>query len=154
MPLLFLIALSACSVKKEAVKTSRKSTPIRSMPKNPTVFAPAKGTAKCNKDMKQAAQQYAVTVQHYYSQRLAVNPGMRGRVVLALKISDRGSVSEARVTRNSTRDQGLEVVLRANAMSWSFPKSCPGWISLPYKLQPSKQLPGKKSTIPMPLFNH
>ena len=153
MYFLFLLVMSACSAKQDVASFPRRSSGVRSTPKNTQVFAPAKGKAKCQKDINQLARQHSTSVLACYSKRLAYNPGMRGRLVVALKVSERGSVSESRVTTNSTNDKFLASCVRANALTWGFPKSCPGWISLPFKLEPGRQLPGKKSTIPMPLFN-
>ena len=154
MHFLLLAALTGCAAKTDVRPAPRRmaSQPKQGAPAQ--TFARPKGRDKCHKDIKQIGHLQGSQIQRCYDYRLVKNPGMRGRIVLALKVDGFGRVAQAKVTTNSTNDSHLEACVRASALTWGFPKSCAGWVSFPFKLEPSRQLPAKKSNIPMPQFNH
>ncbi len=76
---------------------------------------------RSNASLMAVIQRYAAGIQFCYESELNRQPGLRGKLVVALTVSAAGDVSEATVTQNTLASSKIAACALAQIRQWKFP---------------------------------
>lgn len=86
----------------------------------------APGVYRSNASLLAVIQRYAAGIQYCYGNELKREPGMKGKLVVAMTVSASGTVTEATVVRNSTGSDRLAQCALSQIRDWRFPAIAEG----------------------------
>ena len=81
----------------------------------------APGVYRSNASLLAVIRKYAAGIQYCYDSELKRNPGLKGKLVVAMTISASGQVTEARVVQNTLGSERLASCALSQIRDWRFP---------------------------------
>ncbi len=79
------------------------------------------GVYRSNASLLAVIQKYAAGIQYCYESELKRDPGLRGKLVVALSVAAAGDVLEATVVQNTVGSQRMASCALSQIRSWKFP---------------------------------
>ena len=86
----------------------------------------APGVNRTNASLLAVIQRYAAGIQFCYENELNREPGLRGKIVVAITVSATGEVTEARVVQNTFGSNAIASCALAQIRQWKFPPIASG----------------------------
>ena len=93
---------------------------------DPAAHASAPGVNRTNASLLATIQRYAAGIQFCYESELAREPGLRGKIVVAITVSASGEVTEASVVQNTFGANRIAGCALAQIRQWKFPPIASG----------------------------
>lgn len=93
---------------------------------DPAGRASAPGVNRTNASLLATIQRYAAGIQFCYESELAREPGLRGKIVVAITVSASGEVTEASVVQNTFGANRVASCALAQIRQWKFPPIASG----------------------------
>jgi len=90
------------------------------------VHASAPGVHRTNASLLATIQRYAAGIQFCYENELNREPGLRGKLVVAITVSASGEVTEASVVQNTFASNRIASCALAQIRQWKFPPIASG----------------------------
>ena len=93
---------------------------------SPGARASAPGVNRTNASLLATIQRYAAGIQFCYESELAREPGLRGKIVVAITVSASGEVTDASVVQNTFGANRIAGCALAQIRQWKFPPIASG----------------------------
>jgi TonB family protein len=86
----------------------------------------APGVYRSNASLLAVIQKYAAGIQYCYGNELKRQPGLRGKLVVAITVAASGDVTEATVVQNTLGSERLASCALSQIRAWKFPRIAEG----------------------------
>jgi TonB family protein len=86
----------------------------------------APGVYRSNASLLAVIQKYAAGIQYCYGNELKRDPGLAGKMVVALSVAASGEVLEATIVQNTVRSERLATCALSQIRQWKFPPIASG----------------------------
>ena len=93
---------------------------------DPSAHGSAPGVNRTNASLLATIQRYAAGIQFCYESELAKEPGLRGKLVIAITVSAGGEVTEASVVQNTFGANRIASCALSQIRRWKFPPIASG----------------------------
>jgi TonB family protein len=84
---------------------------------------------RSNESLLAVVRRYAPGIQYCYDNELKKNPGLRGKLVVALTVEASGAVSDARIVEDSLNSPTVTQCALSQIRGWQFPAIASGTTS-------------------------